>query len=74
MMCEALKTATLFSNYSSAQCNPVRASSLNNLRTGYNMKPNVTNDGVSAANWQASALLAGVELLRRLLTFLFGFT
>ena len=75
MMCPALsKTATLFSNYSITQCNPVGASSLNNLRTSYNMKLNVTNDGVSAANWQASALLAGAALLRHLLTFLFGLT
>jgi hypothetical protein len=35
------------------------------------MKPNVTNDGVSAANWQSSALLAGAAL-HPLLTFLFG--
>jgi len=74
-MCPALsKTATLFYNYFIAQCNPVGASSLNNLRTSYNMKPNVTNDGVSAANWQASTLLAGAALLRHLLTFLFGLT
>jgi len=75
MMCPALsKTATLFSKYSIAQCNPVGASSLNNVRTSYNMKPNVTNDGVSAANWQASALLAGAALLRHLFTLLFGLT
>jgi hypothetical protein len=36
------------------------------------MKPNVTNEGVSAASWQASALLAGAAFLRHLLTFLFG--
>jgi hypothetical protein len=34
------------------------------------MKSNVTNDGVSAANWQASALLAGAAFLHHLLTFL----
>jgi hypothetical protein len=38
------------------------------------MKPNVTNDGVSAANWQASALLAGAAFLHHLLTFVFGLT
>jgi len=38
------------------------------------MKSNVTNDGVSDANWQASALLAGAVFLRNLLTFLFGLT